>query len=81
MSRLKAAADSSVQAVAAFHSFHSGKTWHPNQPGIEPWLRDSLVSLQGALQTIAQTQVKIAEQVDRNTDRLDRIERYLQSKG
>ena len=77
MSYLHGDAEQSVQAVSAFHTWHSKMTWNPGQPGIEPWLRDTLVSLQGTLNTIAQTQLKIADQVDQNTRLLAQIAHHL----
>ena len=81
MSYLKRDAENSVQAVNAFHTWHSKMTYNEGQPGIDPWLRDTLVSLQGTLQTITNTQLAISKQVDENTDRLSRIERHLNSQG
>jgi hypothetical protein len=77
VSYLKQDAEGSVQAVNAFHTHHSKMTWNAGMPGIDPWLRNTLVALQGTLQTMAAAQVKIAEQVDRNSERLTRIEQHL----
>lgn len=77
MSSLKREAERSVQAVKAFHTHHSGKTFYAGQPGIEPWLRDTLVSLQDTLNTIAATQVKIAGQLDRTTQVTDNVVNHL----
>lgn len=77
MSSLIRDAQQSVQAVAAFHTHHSGKTYYAGQPGIEPWLRDTLVSLQDTLNTIAATQLKIAEQLDRTSNVVDNVVTHL----
>lgn len=77
MSNLQREAEKSVQAVQALHTHHSKMTWNAGTPGIDPWLRDTLVSLQGALNTIAATQVKIAAQVDRNSDVISEIANHL----
>ncbi|WP_354169794.1 hypothetical protein [Arthrobacter sp. UYEF36] len=77
MSNLKREAENAVNAVGAFHTFHSGKTFYAGQPGIEPWLRDTLVSLQNTLNTIASTQLKIAEQLDRTTEVVDNVVNHL----
>lgn len=80
MSGLKREDDNVANAVAAFHTHHSGKTFYAGQPGIEPWLRDTLVSLQHTLNVMAATQVKIAEQVDRNTAVLQQVVNHLNSR-
>jgi hypothetical protein len=77
MSSLKSDAENAKNAVAAFHTHHSGKTFYAGQPGIEPWLRDTLVSLQHTLNVMSETQVKIAEQVDRNTATLRQVVNHL----
>ena len=77
MSYLHGDAEQSVQAVNAFQSWHSKMTWNAGQPGIEPWLRDTLVSLQNTLNTVAQTQLKIADQVDENARLLAQIAHHL----
>lgn len=77
MGNLQSEAENAKNAVAAFHTWHSGKTFHAGQPGIEPWLRDTLVSLQSTLNTMADTQLKIAAQVDRNTETLRQVVNHL----
>ncbi|WP_136642857.1 hypothetical protein [Subtercola vilae] len=77
MSNMRNHGNESVQAVAAFHTWHSIRTYNPNQPGIDPWMRDVLVSLQGTLQVLAQTQNALAEESDRQSSRLDQIERWV----
>lgn len=74
---LRSEAENSVNAVAAFHTHHSRMTWNAGTPGIDPWLRDTLVSLQGTLQTLANTQLQIAAQVDSNTAAIRQIANHL----
>lgn len=74
---LRSEAEKSVKAVAAFHTHHSRMTWTAGTPGIDPWLRDTLVSLQGTLQTLANTQLQIATQVDSNTATIRQIANHL----
>lgn len=61
---------SAKENVAAFHTWHSGRTFHAGDPKIDPWMRDVLVSLQTTLNLLA-------TQLDENTQRIDRIERFL----
>lgn len=56
--------------VAAFHTWHSGRTFTSGHPGVDPWMRDVLVSLQNTLNLLA-------KQIDENTERLDRLESRL----
>jgi hypothetical protein len=56
--------------VAAFHTWHSSRTFNAGHPQIDPWMRDVLVSLQTTLNLLAQ-------QIDDNSARLDRIEQHL----
>lgn len=70
-------ADKAVQAAAAFHTWHSSRTWNPGHPQIDPWMRDVLLNLQLALNTMSASQRAIAEQVDRNTALLSRIAAHL----
>lgn len=77
LGNLRREAENAKNAVSAFHTFHSGKTFYAGQPGIEPWLRDTLVSLQNTLNTMAATQLQIAEQVDRNTETLRQVVSHL----
>lgn len=56
-------------AAARFHAQHTGKTW-AGHTSLDPWLRDVLVALSASLTTMA-------KQVDRNSDRLDQIERRM----
>ena len=56
--------------VAAFHTWHAGRTFNPGHPQLDPWMRDVLISLQSTLNLLA-------AKIDENTDRLDRIERHL----
>jgi hypothetical protein len=79
VSGLTSKAQSSQQAVGAFHTHHSKMTWNAGTPGIEPWLRDTLVSLQMALNQLADTQVEIARQVDQDAERIARLERAARS--
>jgi hypothetical protein len=64
---------SAKENVAAFQTWHSSRTYNPGHPEIDPWMRDVLLSLQSTLN-------QLAEQMDSNTERLDRIERFLRSK-
>ncbi|HWK19780.1 MAG TPA: hypothetical protein VNR37_03295 [Microbacteriaceae bacterium] len=66
-------ASSAKENVAAFHTWHSGRTYSPGHPQIDPWMRDVLVSLQSTLNLLA-------EQIDKNSERIARIERFLQSR-
>lgn len=45
--------DEMKNAAAAFHTWHSNRTYYPDQPGIDPWMRDVLVNLQRLLNTMA----------------------------
>lgn len=56
--------------VAAFHTWHSPRTYNSGNPQIDPWMRDVLVSLQSTLNLLA-------VQIDENSERLTRIERHL----
>ena len=56
--------------VAAFHTWHSGRTFSSGHPQIDPWLRDVLVSLQSTLNLLA-------EQIDESASRIERIEAHL----
>lgn len=56
--------------AAAFHTWHSKRTWNAGHPQIDPWMRDVLVALQACLN-------ELATQIDSNTERLDRIESFL----
>jgi hypothetical protein len=56
--------------AAAFHTWHSGRTFYAGNPQIDPWMRDVLVNLQACLN-------EFAKQIDSNTERLDRIEAHL----
>ena len=58
--------------VAAFHTWHSSRTYSPGNPQIDPWLRDVLVSLQSTLNLLA-------EQMDDNTRRFGTLESRLNS--
>lgn len=71
------AADQAKQAAAAFHTWHSKRTWNAGHPQIDPWMRDVLVALQSALNTITESQAQIAAQVDRNTETLRQIVNHL----
>lgn len=62
------------QQVQAFHTWHSSRTFNPGNPQIDPWMRDVLVNLQVCLNSLA-------DQIDDNTERLDRIEQHLRRKG
>lgn len=59
--------------AGAFHTWHSGRTYHPGHSEIDPWMRDVLVALQGTLN-------ELAKQIDENTRRIDHIERFLRTK-
>lgn len=72
-------AENTKQIAYATQGHHSKKTFHPNQPGIEPWMRETLLAIQRSLNALAETQVEIARQVERNTARIERIERFLQA--
>ena len=72
MSDATRAAENSVQAAAAFHTWHSSRTWEAGHPQIDPWMRDVLIALQNALNTITKSQAEIAEQVDRITAHLSK---------
>lgn len=54
--------------VAAFHTWHSNRTYNPGHPQIDPWMRDVLISLQTTLNLLA-------KQIDDNTERIARLER------
>lgn len=56
--------------VAAFHTWHSNRTFSAGHPQIDPWMRDVLVSLQNTLNLLA-------AQIDENSARIDRIEQNL----
>jgi hypothetical protein len=77
MSNLRSQAETTQANVKRVHGHHSAKTYYPDQPGIEPWMRDTLVALQVAINSLAETQVAIAEQVDKNTTRLRRLEQQI----
>ena len=62
------------QNAAAFHSWHSNRTYHPGNPEIDPWMRNVLLNLQACLN-------EFAKQIDSNTERLDRIEAHLRRRG
>jgi hypothetical protein len=70
-------ATSAKAAVVNFHNHHSRLTWNAGTPGIEPWLRDTLVALQEALYKVADVQIKLAKQVDVNAENIDRIIAYI----
>jgi hypothetical protein len=74
MSNLRSQAEQSRNVARRVQGHHSSKTYNPNQPGIDPWMRDTLLAMQDALNSITETQLAIAEQVDENTSRLRRIE-------
>lgn len=76
---LQSDAENAKNAVLAFHTHHSKMTFNPGVPGIAPWLRDTLVSLQHTLQVMAETQIKIAKQTDQNTEVLRQVTRYLEN--
>lgn len=61
------------QAAQAFHTWHSPRTYNPGHPQMDPWMRDVLVNLQACLYTMS-------KQIDQNTERIDRIERFLSSR-
>ena len=63
-------ADSAAQNVAAFHTWHSSRTYSAGHPQLDPWMRDVLISLQSTLNLLA-------KQIDENTRRIDRIEQHL----
>lgn len=58
------------KTVAAFHTSHSSRSYSPGHPEIDPWMRDVLLALQSTLNLLA-------EQIDENTRRIDRIETFL----
>jgi hypothetical protein len=62
------------QNAAAFHSWHSNRTYNPGHSQIDPWMRDVLLGLQACLN-------EFARQIDSNTERLDRVERLLRQRG
>ncbi len=64
---------SAKENVAAFHTWHSSRTWDAGHPDIDPWMRDVLISLQSTLNLLA-------AQIDENSERLTRIERHLRSR-
>lgn len=67
------------QAVGAFHTHHSKMTWNAGTPGIDPWLRDTLVSLQYTLNKLAELEIKIARQMDLNTENINRVFNHINS--
>lgn len=56
--------------VAAFHTWHSTRTYNPGHPQLDPWMRDVLLSLQ-------QTLNLLAEQADRDSERIADLERQV----
>ncbi|MBL5974835.1 MAG: hypothetical protein D3X82_14005 [Candidatus Leucobacter sulfamidivorax] len=58
------------QNVAAFHTWHSPRTYNPGHPQLDPWMRDVLLSLQ-------QTLNLLAEQADRDSERIADLERQV----
>jgi hypothetical protein len=62
------------QNAAVFHTWHSSRTFNPGHSQIDPWMRDVLLNLQLCLNSMA-------EQIDSNTARLDRIEAHLRRQG
>ena len=75
---MRSAGENSKQAAAAFYAWHSSRTWDSGHPQIDPWMREVLVALQGALNTIAVSQADIARQVDENTRTIERMVRHLE---
>lgn len=65
--------------ITDFHNTHQPKTWNAGTPGIDPWLRDSLVALQTALYKLSEVQMATAKQVDENTENINRVFRYINS--
>jgi hypothetical protein len=61
---------SAREQAAAFQRWHQARTWEPDHPEIDPWLRGVLLALQVALNDLA-------EQIDANTARLERLERQF----
>ena len=70
---LSSDAEDFKRSVRAFHSHHANKTFYPGKPGIEPWLRDTLVALQNSLDNLAELELKMAQQIDTNTANILRI--------
>jgi hypothetical protein len=62
------------QNAAAFHTWHSSRTFNPGHSQIDPWMRNVLINLQACLN-------EFAKQIDSNTERLDRIEAQLRRQG
>jgi len=54
-------------------------TWNAGTPGIDPWLRDTLVSLQYTLNKLAELEIKIARQMDLNTENINRVFNHINS--
>lgn len=54
-------------AAQAFHSHHSGRTFDAGHSQVDPWLRNVFIALQDTLNVMGQ-------QIDANTERLDRLE-------
>lgn len=79
MSSASSKASSARDAVGAFQTYHSAKTYNPGTPGIEPWMRETLLALQRALNQIADAQVAAAQELEQQGTRLARIERHLNS--
>lgn len=66
--------DKAQRNAAAFHGWHSSRTFHAGHSQIDPWMRDVLINLQACLN-------EFAKQIDSNTERLERIEAHLRRQG
>ena len=58
---------SAKENVAAFHTWHSARTFNAGHPDIDPWMRDVLISLQTTLNLLA-------KQIDEDARRIDQVE-------
>ncbi len=58
------------RAAQEFRKAHTARTFHPDNPRLDPWLREVVMALQECLDAHA-------KQLDDTTRRLDRIEQIL----